>query len=127
MLSRTPIVTVLDLPFPPSVNRLWRAGKGGNSRVHLSPAYRAWKDEADALIRSTAGLRGVSRINGLFAAEIVLNVRERAGDLDNRIKAVLDIAQRYGLIKDDRYLDNLQVCYGDIPRGCRLTLRELTA
>ena len=38
------VTTVLDLPAPPSVNKIWRVGTGG--RVYLDPKYVAWKREA---------------------------------------------------------------------------------
>jgi Holliday junction resolvase RusA-like endonuclease len=111
---------VIDLPFPPSVNRIWRHGK----RVHLADEYQAWKTTADKFVMYSRQLRGAVGLTGPFHCEIILdrNERRRAGDLDNRIKPLLDWAQRAELIRNDRDLERLTAFWGEAPHGCRLTL-----
>jgi Holliday junction resolvase RusA-like endonuclease len=117
-----PAVTVLDLPMPPSTNRIWARSPDG---VTLSKDYRIWKDNADKFVLFTGAWRRASKITGRFTAEIVLdaNERKRAGDLDNRIKATLDWCQSRELIRNDSDCDELRVCWGEAPHGCRVTLR----
>lgn len=112
---------VVHLPRPPSVNRIWRSNKAGAGRVSISPEYKAWKRSADMLAISMAALRGVKKIQGKFEARIILKFG--AGDLDNRIKGVLDWAQSRELVRNDSDCHKLTVEYGDAPYGCVLTLR----
>lgn len=120
---------VIDLPFPPSVNRLWRSSnKDGRSQVYLSPSYVKWKKAADLLMMT--GGRGwrSAKIPGHFAAEIMLcpTKGRTRGDIDNRVKAVLDYAQRAEIVADDKHCQRLLVEWVDAamaPHGCRLTLR----
>lgn len=119
------IVTVLDLPIPPSVNRIWQHKKAGKKQVFMAPEYRRWIKQADMCVLATAQLRGVKRIDGLFEAEIAL--QRTAGDLDNRIKAVLDYAQSRALIANDKNCERVTAFWGEAPRGCRLTLKEIAA
>lgn len=111
----------VHLPRPPSVNRIWRSNKSGNGRVSISPEYKAWKAHADILAISMGAFRGVKKIQGAFEAHIIL--QRGRGDLDNRIKGVLDWAQSRELVRNDSDCIKLTVEYGDAPHGCRLILR----
>lgn len=111
----------VHLPTPPSVNGIWRRKRGGG--MHISEKYAAWKREAGDLLMTLHQLRGVERIDGPFEAEIV--IRHARGDLDNRVKVLLDAAQKFGLIANDANCMDLRVRYGDAPHGCRLILREI--
>lgn len=111
---------VLDLPMPISVNRIWRAHKSGKGHVSISPEYRRWKNEADALAMSTAQFRGLKPITGKFEAKIV--VKRSAGDIDNRGKGVLDWLQSRGVILDDKHCERITLEWGDAPTGCRVSL-----
>jgi len=114
---------VFDLPVPPSVNRIWRANRAGPKRVSISPEYDRWKKNADALAMSLGAFKGVRMIVGKFEADIV--VKRCQGDLDNRVKGLLDWAQSRNIILDDKHCERLTIEWGDAPHGCRLTLRAL--
>ena len=116
-----PIDIEIDLPLPPSVNRIWRSQKAGKRRVSLAPEYAAWKKAADHLAIALGQVRHFKRINGGFEAHIILQ-RSR-GDIDNRVKAILDWAQSRELILDDSNCERLVVERGEAPHGCRLILR----
>lgn len=119
---------VLDLPYPPSVNRLWRSTAAEKNRVYLSPSYVKWKDAADALLMGTRGWRS-GKIKGAFSVEIALCPTSQGhprGDLDNRIKAVLDYLQRVEVIANDKFCERLLAEWVEQPRaptGCRVTVR----
>lgn len=125
------IEVALDLPFPPSVNRIWRqSAKAGKNKVRLAGDYIKWKEAADIRVLVNKTWRRVC-IHGYFEAHIALN-REigRWGDLDNRIKAVLDWAQSRALVTNDKNCRLLTVewtAHAFAPDGCRLTLRELAS
>lgn len=121
---------VMDLPFPPSVNRIWRQGKNGRNNVYLSAEYRAWIRQANMAVVVNGTWRKRVKMPGLFRALIQLDTGQRAGDVDNRIKAVLDWAQRSELIVDDKLCEEVTAKWvpsADAPRGCRLILRGAKA
>jgi Holliday junction resolvase RusA-like endonuclease len=119
---------VVDLPFPPSVNRLWRAtAEHGDASVYLSPIYVKWKDAADALLLSTKGWRRKT-IAGAFHIDIALcpPKGQKRGDIDNRVKAVLDYLQRVEVVTNDKNCHRLLVEWveqASAPTGCRVTVR----
>jgi Holliday junction resolvase RusA-like endonuclease len=123
--SREPIVTVLDLPAPPSVNRTrkidWRAGK----------KFKGWTKAADALVlaarcRSRASSR-LRKVTGRFSLEIVLSEAHTGIDADNGLKGLIDYLRRIELITDDspKYMRELHVRFGHAPEGCRVTITEI--
>lgn len=130
------ITTIIDLPMPPSVNRIWRAAKAGKRRVSRSVAYRDWLLQADRLALATGALKRRPMITGRFIAQIVLPFeyiddmgRDPPFDVDNRTKGVLDWAQGRGLIANDRRCMLMTIRWGyhwEAPTGCRLTLQEWT-
>lgn len=111
----------VDLPYPPSTNRIWRANRAGPKRVSISPEYEQWKRAADKLAIALGGVKHVKQLNGPFEALIIL--KRQRGDLDNRVKGVLDWAQSRNLIADDKHCERLTVTWGEAPYGCRLILR----
>jgi Holliday junction resolvase RusA-like endonuclease len=111
----------IDLPCPPSVNRIWRANRAGPKRVSISKEYESWKRSADALALSTGQFRGLKMVKGPFEAEII--IKRVRGDLDNRTKGVLDWLQSRGVIVDDKFCERLTISWGDAPTGCRVTVR----
>jgi Holliday junction resolvase RusA-like endonuclease len=125
------IVTVVDLPLPPSTNRIWQRNKAGKKLVSRSPAYKRWIEQADKTVLATAAYRGVKRIVGPFNAVVRLSrakLGEIGGDPDNRIKALLDYAQSRSFIENDRHLEVLWVQKANAetcPYGVRLTLMNV--
>lgn len=120
----------LNLPFPPSTNRLWRSGRrNGKTIVYASAAYKLWITQADMLFLQQK--RSLNKMLwGPFKMTLHLvrpSINARI-DIDNHLKAVLDYAVKRSLIEDDRYLE-----YGEFgwatkelaPHGCRLILTGL--
>ncbi len=113
----------LDLPAPPSVNRLRLIGKGTKTRISVtkSAAYRNWIKEADQLCLATAQFKGLKTIFGHFEARIVL--KRSNVDLDNHSKGLLDWLQSREVIENDKYCERLVLEWGYAPAGCRVTIR----
>lgn len=113
----------LHLPLPPSVNRLKRT-KSGRPLGNRTPEVQSWRREADM---STLMQRKVRGIRGDFAIEIIFDVRARTrhSDLDNRVKPLLDWMQIRELIENDCCCVDLHVHWGDAPRGCIVTVRQV--
>ena len=122
------IEITVDLPFPPSVNQIWRVGRGrisGKRTVYRSPEYLDWVREADMSVMAQRQYPK-RKITGPFEAHVILSRRHGRGDLDNRAsKAVLDWAQSRDLIRNDSDCRRLIAEWGDAEHGCRLTLREV--
>jgi len=120
------IINQVDLPMPPSVNALWRTGRG---RVYRSLPYRRWMLSADTHCIANKTMRRIKKIAGHFDALIMFD-RSRArahSDLDNRAKAVLDWAASRDLIANDKHCQALTMVWTpreDAPDGCRLILTE---
>lgn len=76
----------LTLPYPPATNRMWRTYRG---HTVLSEEARTYKRDV-ALI---AGARGVSPLEGDVTVALHIYRPRRVGDLDGRIKVLLDALQ----------------------------------
>jgi Holliday junction resolvase RusA-like endonuclease len=117
------IEIVLDLPIPPSANRLWRF-TGRQVKPYPSPAYKAWIKNADA---HTYGKMPKRRITGAFTIDINIAAGAKRRDGDNLIKAALDWAQSREIIRNDSDCRQGSWAFVDAelaPLGCRLTLRS---
>lgn len=89
------MITV-NLPYPPSANRLWRAVRG---RQIKSAEYRAWLVEAQAAITQA---RICASMPGAYHLEIHATRPDwRARDLDNLIKPLGDAIAAAGLVIND--------------------------
>lgn len=126
--------TVVHLPMPPSVNRIWRSNRAGKQKVSRSPLYREWIQNADDLSMVLAQLRGIPKIPGRFTALVTLPFDDRGQDppfdIDNRIKGVLDWAQSRALVANDRRAMEVTIRWGrpeEAPYGCKLELTRLSS
>lgn len=105
--------------MPTSTNVIWRKGKG---RTYLNPKYVAWKEEATAELLRQHGT--VLPHPGWFDVTIVVSDKKRGKmDLDNRVKAILDWAQKAGVVENDKYVDSLNMSWGKASSGVRVTFR----
>lgn len=113
----------INLPYPPSVNHLWRRSRTATYLSQQGRQYRAAVCEAAARQQ----LQG-ERIEGRLAVDIVVHPPTRAKcDLDNRVKALLDSLMHAGVIVDDSQVDDLRIRRGDVrPGGCAsVRIREV--
>lgn len=85
----------VELPFPISVNAMYRVFKG---RPVLSPRYRAWKLEAGLKLNVQAKTRIVGPVNVRLA---LVAPDRRKRDADNLAKCVLDLLVTHGIIEAD--------------------------
>jgi crossover junction endodeoxyribonuclease RusA len=102
----------LELPMPPSANRLWR--RVGN-RTLLSRDGRNYRVRVQEILAA----RGVQLLEGRLAVAIdVYPPDRRRRDLDNLHKGLLDSLQHGGVFRDDEQIDDLHIrrC-GCIPGG----------
>lgn len=120
-------MVVLDLPFPPSANRLTRhTARGGKLGSYPDPDYEAWKDEAGKEYLRQKEFAG-EPIKGFFSYHISLDKTRwpKASDGDNRGKAVLDFLQSVGLIENDKYAVAGSWSWGPV-NGCLVKVHPVT-
>lgn len=94
----------LTLPWPPSVNRIWRQYQG---RVLLSREGRAYRQAVlgEWLQAQQQGM-GRQRLRLVIDAHMP-DARRR--DIDNLGKAVLDAMQAARVFEDDSQIDDLRI------------------
>jgi Holliday junction resolvase RusA-like endonuclease len=95
----------INLPTPPSVNRIWRVGAGG--RVYIDPKYNAWKRSAGWEL--AAQRPGKLPHGQQVAVTIRLGRMKRTKDADNCAKALLDLLEAQGVICNDRDVAKLVI------------------
>ncbi len=109
-------VTV-DLPYPPSANRLWRVVKG---KPIKSAEYRGWLESAAWLVKAATGPRGLKGPYGLSVA--AGRPDKRARDLDNLLKPLSDAMKAGGAIRDDSDCQKIEARWESGLTGVRVTV-----
>ena len=86
---------VLDLPFPPSVNAIWRKWRGG---VYRSDRYKAWSQEAgqELMVQRPGKTKGIYDLTLQFRRKDARRI-----DIGNLEKPVSDLLVEHGVIEDD--------------------------
>jgi crossover junction endodeoxyribonuclease RusA len=112
-------MVTLELPYPPSVNSIWRRGKtrSGKSVTYLCPKYKAWKLQAGKWFDLQKSEKTVGTpIVGPYEVHMTFSIKKRRKntDLDNRIKAVGDALQAFGLIENDSKCEDLKATWGPV-------------
>lgn len=108
----------LILPYPPSVNSIWRTPRTGKlaGRTLLSEKGRAYrKAVADAMWEQRAGALPLTQRLRVDIEARMPDRRRR--DLDNIPKAVLDALTHAGVWHDDSQIDDLRVFRGPLLTG----------
>ena len=110
-LGGTPDVSMtIRLPYPPSLNRLYRAVRG---RSLKSAVGRSYASLAAGLVMASR-----VRVSGPFVLSVVaVRPDKRARDLDNLLKPVLDALQTGGAIENDSLCQCLLVRWADVAAG----------
>lgn len=91
--------TSITLAYPPSANRYWRTTKQG--RMHRSTEATQYKKSVKAVCEKL----GIEPTSSNIKVEITLYRPARRGDLDNRIKIVLDSLQEHAYIDDKQVVE----------------------
>lgn len=109
----------MQLPWPPSMNRLWRNVQGRTLLSEEGRRYRRAVAKACLLAR-VAGLR----LDGRLSLSVMVQAPDRrARDLDNLVKAVQDGLTHAGVWLDDSQIDRLLVVRGDVVKGGCVSVR----
>lgn len=111
---------VLMLPFPPSVNQLWRFARG---RMYRSAVYKFWADDAERHLQAQGKPETVTYKCALEIA--VGRPDRRRRDIDNVNKAVLDLLQHCGVLADDSLVQDLRTYWSDEVVGVQVIIKQL--
>lgn len=108
----------LDLPMPPSTNRLWRSV---GQRVIKSEEYRRWLHVAGWQLKEQRAGRVAGRV------EVGLTIGKTTGDLDNRTKALLDLLVLHEVIEGDgpAIVRRIVLAIDESIEGCRVTVKPM--
>jgi Holliday junction resolvase RusA-like endonuclease len=114
----------LVLPIPPSANDLFDGGQKTKRRFK-SQRYRDWEAEAGSSLWEQKPL---GTVIGAYEVAIILPEMMR-GDVDNRIKAVVDFLgpKGMGLTPDDKHMWKVSVERNPNvePGWCHVTARSI--
>jgi crossover junction endodeoxyribonuclease RusA len=93
----------LTFPVPPSANRYWRTVVAkGRAMTFVSTEAKQYKKDVSTLAK-------VAGIRRLLQSELAVTVRfyraQRSGDLDNRLKCLLDAMQNAIYISDSQIVE----------------------
>jgi crossover junction endodeoxyribonuclease RusA len=119
MAEQAIVPVIIEIPYPPSVNGIWRGGKGG--RHYLSAKYKTWREAAGLMVNAQA--KG-KRIAGPFSIEIqARRPDKRKRDIDNLIKPLLDLMANMGVIDDDSECQRVTAEWVGRGEGVRVAVR----
>lgn len=107
-------VVALYLPYPTSVNRLWRKTATG---VYRSPEYGTWFRAAGNELNA----QNPGKVSGPYELRIVLGRPDRRRrDLDNTVKAISDLLVTHGVIGDDSEAIKITLEWSDAITGAHV-------
>jgi Holliday junction resolvase RusA-like endonuclease len=95
----------LILPLPPSINKAWMPirTRTGARLIKRAPS-KAWADAARWEVSIQRAQRQIA-----VPFEAIIELPKMRGDVDNRIKQLLDACQKGGAITNDKLCDRLVV------------------
>lgn len=107
----------IRLPFPPSVNTMFKNIRHGRART---AEYEAWRENAAWELKAQNPKPVLTR------AVVDIDLEDaRRGDCDNRAKPVLDLLVEHGVLQGDDKKHVRRVSIGWEPiKGCRVTIYE---
>lgn len=112
----------MRLPWPPSVNKIWRSS--GNGTL-LSKVGRYYRKAAVSHILETCGGEPEPLLGRLTVVIEMFPPDRRKRDIDNHAKAVLDALTLARVIGDDSQIDELRLVRRDVSKGHGFVLVEV--
>lgn len=114
---------IFTLPWPPSVNAIWRTPSRGKlaGRTMLSEEARSYRKSVGEQIMIQAVRRHA--LMGRLGVSLEMHPpTERKFDIDNFCKAAFDALQYCAVIEDDGHIDELHIYRREVVKGGRLNL-----
>lgn len=125
-VQRRPIVAhdavTVDLPFPPSVNNLFANGKSGR---YTTQQYKDWRTSAGWKIKADR----TQRVPGPVSLTLVYEEKHGRRDLDNLLKACLDLLVEHKIIDGDHrtVVRAIAASWSEKVQGVRITIAPAEA
>lgn len=95
----------LTLPYPPTLNNLFKNVRNGRVK---SAAYNGWLAQALVALR---GQRPTKHAGSFRCTILLTRPDRRRRDIDNTVKAILDLLTTAGVIEDDHLAQSLTVAW----------------
>ena len=111
----------LDLPLPPTINHYYGYRNGSVRNKFITRPGKIFRHHValEVLVTKAGGVFKGARL----ALDIVLNFPTRAGDVDNRIKALFDALEHANVFDNDVQIDEFHVKRGKVIKGGRCVVR----
>jgi len=116
-------VTVINLPFPVSVNAMFADGK---TRRHKSQRYADWIAEAVYALKSQRAIPVLGPVALLYEVQEGRDNRRR--DIGNLEKGCTDLLVYYGIIEADHDLivREIKMVWNKDVQGVRVTIQSVS-
>jgi len=112
--------TTLELPYPPSV---WKLYSGYGKRRHRSNEYKKWLDQAGWLLKTQKPRQHAGKVSvTIFATK----PDKRARDLENLLKPCNDLLVTHQVIKDDSLIGVLHCAWRDDGEGVTVIVEDIS-
>ena len=115
------MTTVVDLPFPVSVNALY-ANVRNVGRVKTA-RYKTWLNAA----RWEVKRQRPEPVRGPYEITVLVQRKRGRRDLGNLHKCLSDLLVSHGVIEDDSLEQKVILCWSDVIEGCRVFLEPVAA
>ncbi len=102
--------TRLQLPYlPPSANHIWRHTKrAGKPVTYVTKEYKTWLNAVGWLSRAGGStFSGNPEWNTPVYITIAMRRPRQNADIDNRIKPILDMLQRFKFLENDKLVEGV--------------------
>lgn len=111
---------MIRIPVPPSLNNVFATVKG--RRIKTS-AYKAWRAEAGYSILA----QRPQKHDGDVIVNIQIGPRIPNADIDNRIKAVLDVLTDTRVIRGDSRVVTVTAAWNNAVKGCEVVVADIAS
>lgn len=91
----------ISMPVPPSLNNMY------SGRRFATDEYKAWKLEAYLVVATQKPEQLFGRV------KVEITVPRQRGDIDSRVKPILDTLRRSGVLKNDKQVEEVTVRWSD--------------
>lgn len=110
---------MLQLPMPPSTNKIWKPSNDPERRMRKAPQYRQFRKECGEIIMANGPRPECFFPEGDLAELVELDINRRANlDVDNRLKALNDVLEKCNIIGNDHQFVDARIRWantGDVP------------
>lgn len=117
---------ILTLPFPPSSNGLFKNRRGGRT---ATDKYKSWQEEAGYMLKQQCCDYRTDHQWVLFSGPVAISLHftrpdKRKRDLDNLLKAPIDLLVKCNVIGDDRQVEKIEASWSQDTPGVGIVVSK---